>query len=115
MDLDFIGKLLGGQTSSSPISALLPLLLGGKTPDLSSLLGSFPSRPAVAEGDRSFPPLFGEKTVENSLEKEGMMQLLGNLFPTKPTQLPAQKTVEKYPYELQYNRPYKYKSNNNSK
>ena len=38
MNADLIKNLLKGQ-GDSPITTLLPMLFGGKTPDLSSLLG----------------------------------------------------------------------------
>ena len=108
MDLDFLTKMLGGsgEKSANPLMTLLPLLLGGKGGDLSSLLGggkSHFSMGASRDDNTSFPPLFGSSSG-NSVGENGLMNLLGNFFPTKK-ESSQEKPSSAYPYELQYNRP----------
>lgn len=118
MDLDFLSKMIGGQGGSNPLAALLPLLLGGKGLDFSSLLGGvgkvFPS--AFSEkkenSENTFPPLFGNQESNFSSEN-GLMNLLGNMISPKksapaPSPAPSSAPVTpEYPYELQYNRPFR--------
>ena len=111
MDLDFLTKLFGGSSASDPISTLLPLLLGGKSLDLPSLLGKLTSgsTPASARGS-DYPPLFGEKRSDAMGGNGGLFNLLGGMLKgvnDKPTNPQNQK---EFPYELQYNHPYSYKN-----
>lgn len=102
MDLDFLSKILGGQgAANNPMTSLLPLLLGGKAPDLSSFFGK--AKAGGSDGD--FPPLFGNPSTAQSAEK-GLVNLLGNLFPSGNNPAPTPKATFEYPYELQYNRPF---------
>jgi len=102
MDLDFIGNLLKGQGGSNALTTLIPLLLGSKTPDLSSLFSS--SKNSVKSDNDSFPPLFGDNAAQNS-GANGMFDLLKGLIPNVPSRKEAPIASEQYPYELQYNRP----------
>ena len=108
MDLGFLSGLLGEQgKNNSAISMLLPLLFGGKTPFLDqnggigNLLGALKGKETASES--VFPPLFGnEKT--NAKGQNELVDIIGNFL--KPNSANGtKKTADKYPYELQYNRP----------
>ena len=111
MDLDFLSNLFKGQGGGGPLTALLPLILGGKTSDLSSLLGSFGmGKDAVKQND-PFPPLFSEQASKQTPSADNMIGLLKGLLPSAPTPPASSQPATEYPYELQYNRPYKSKTN----
>ena len=100
MDADLINNLLKGQ-GGSPIAALLPILLGGNAPDLSSLLGGIVGTKPSSGDD--YPPLFGESPSNRPLD---MMGLLKGILPSTPPPQKESVAQPEYPYELQYNRPY---------
>ena len=104
MNLDFLSGLLKGQGGSSPLTALLPLLLGGNKPSLSSLLGAF-GRSDAPSGAEAFPPLFGSSASSNTPPDAGLFNVLNRLFASRPEAKKEEKTSAEYPYELQYNRP----------
>ena len=100
MNADLIKNLLKGQ-GDSPITTLLPMLFGGKSPDLSSLLGGIVGSSPSTEDD--YPPLFGESPSNRPLD---MMGLLKGFLPATPPPQKESSPLPEYPYELQYNRPY---------
>ena len=102
MDLGFLSGLLGGQGNST-LTMLLPLLLGGKTPDLNGLLSALSK--GGAEKQSGFPPLFGDGGERSFPKDSGLFNMLGKMFASAPANKDNAQTGEKYPYELQYNRP----------
>ena len=111
MDLGFFTEMLGGK-GANPLTMLLPLLLGGKSPDLSALMKLFSQRNDHGQSENSdqnadYPPLFGSGTSSIDADKGDIMQVLGKMIPQKPKESEPQKQTEEYPYELQYNRPFK--------
>ena len=111
MDLGFLTEMFGGK-GTNPMAMLLPLLIGGKSPDLSSLMGLFSkanNKDALQNSDQSadFPPLFGTNAPYGDRNKGDILQLLGKMLPPKTMDKQVQKDNEEYPYELQYNRPFK--------
>ena len=103
---DMISKLLGGQGGTNPLMTLLPMLLGGKSLDLSSLLGSVSGNVEGVEKGNSFPPLFGAVPPGATSSSAGIMDLLGRFIPPRSNAPETQQAPPAYPYELQYNRPY---------
>ena len=103
MDLGFLSGLLGGQGNST-LTMLLPLLLGGKSPDLNGLLSALTK--SGEEKQRGFPPLFGENEQKYAATDSGLFNMLGKMLTSAPANKKdsAQASAE-YPYELQYNRP----------
>ena len=104
MEPDFISNLLKGAGGSSPLTALLPLLLGGNKPNLSSLFGSFGESNTKSNVDE-FPPLFGRSDQTQSATDNGIFNVLNRFFSTRQDAQSNCKTTVQYPYELQYNRP----------
>ena len=103
MDLGFLSGLLGGQGNST-LTMLLPLLLGGKSPDLNGLLAALTK--GGEEKQSGFPPLFGENGQRSTPADNGLFNILGKMLTPAPAKKndSAQASAE-YPYELQYNRP----------
>ena len=114
MDLGFLTKVLAGQGGgSSPMSMLLPMLLGAKgsgskpagNSDLAGILSELLGQKREDQG--SFPPLFGDEEAGDGSLKNPLLNIVGNLMPgMQKTKENPQKTIE-YPYELQYNHPYR--------
>lgn len=102
MDLGFLSGLLGGQGNST-LSMLLPLLFGGKMPDINGLLSVL--NKGTREKQDGFPPLFGENE-QRPAAGDGLFNMLGKMLTSAPANKNenAQASAE-YPYELQYNRP----------
>ena len=107
MDLDFITKLLGGKGNNA-MTMLLPLLLGGRSFDFSSVLGALTKQKPQGDSEaepNSYPPLFGMATAQTTEKQGDIMQFFGQMIPSSvPKQ--EEKQRQEYPYELQYNRPY---------
>ncbi|GEM_PF-3338092 len=120
MNGDLLSGLFQGK-GNSMLTALLPLLLGGKRQggdlsDMSSLLSALTGGNLSAmqgtpkgEGGASFPPLFGGKEEKGSSAGD-VLPILRTLLdpssraPAPPSEkTPAPENV--YPYELQYNHP----------
>lgn len=112
MDLGILSGFLGGQKKdNSMLATLLPMLLGGKlssntggaTGDLLSSL----FKGAPREKGEDFPPLFGGVTGENSTTQIGLSDLLGKVMSAPQGNNKPAPSHPEYPYELQYNRPFK--------
>ena len=109
MNLDFLSGMFGGQgNNGNLIGMLLPMFLGGKGLDLSSMFGNKPNDKSTSSTSDSFPPLFGSNAGSGSGDMNGLFQILGNLGKrTEVTKKADPVKDNAYPYELQYNRPYK--------
>jgi len=104
MDPDFLSNLLKGQGGQNPLTALLPLFLGGNKSNLSSLLGSFGGAAQQEKGE-SFPPLFGAPSPSSPSSDTGIFNVLSQFFSSRSNIKTETKSPDPYPYELQYNRP----------
>ena len=108
MNPDFLSDLLKGQGGANALTAFLPMLLGGKKPDLSSLIGSLTGA-TNQKDDSAYPPLFGDSKADSLSSPSGILGLFRNLIPSADRQksdAPKEDPVRsEYPYELQYNRP----------
>ena len=109
MNLDLLSGLIGGQGNGNPIAMLIPMLLGGKGLDFGSMLGKKGGNVGQSgSGNDCFPPLFGRKSEMNGQDINGLFRLLGNMNANSPSQKEDSHEKEKdFPYELQYNRPYR--------
>ena len=110
MDLGFLSGLLGNkEKGNSPLTMLLPLLLGKNGDDRGNnpLQGLFAN---MMNGNKAsedaFPPLFGAGE-EKKNDFNGLLNMIGKLSPSAPNISSEENIVPDYPYELQYNRPEK--------
>ena len=104
MDLGFLSGLIGGQGKDNTLATLLPLLLGGKG-NLAQMLGPL-LKGSSRDGDKGFPPLFGEQNTAASGVQNGMLDFLGNMIKRNENKTNNEELKTEYPYELQYNRPF---------
>ena len=113
MDLGFLTKLLAGQGgANSPMSMLLPMILGAKgtlsgsagTPDVMGMISGLMGQ--KREEQTSFPPLFGNENEGDRTADSGLWNMLGSLMPSQQKTKDYPKNTSEYPYELQYNHPY---------
>ena len=111
MNPDILSNLLGGN-GNAMLGMLIPLLLGGKGTTLpksgadgnsllNALLGAKPST-------APYPPLFGERFSSANASSGDLLNMLGSLMPKgKEATPPEEPNPPAYPYELQYNRPFR--------
>lgn len=113
MNLDFLSGLLGGQNGNSMLGMLLPLILGGNKGGISSsvggnlggILSAFTNEKGKGN-ENAFPPLFGSD--EDDSGQNGIWNMIGSLLPKSGEKAPvSSQSHPNYPYELQYNRPYR--------
>ena len=108
MNLDLLSGLIGGQGNGSPIAMLLPMLLGGKGVDFGSIFGKKGGNTGQSGvGNDGFPPLFGRNAETNGQDINGLFRLLGNMNGNISLKKEDSLPKKEFPYELQYNRPYR--------
>ena len=107
MDLGFLSGLFGGENNAM-LSALLPLLLGGKTSgglDPTALGGILSGLLKTQQKEDAFPPLFGSEEGNPAADPNGLFNILGSMLSAPQGKKSESSQAGKYPYELQYNRP----------
>ena len=107
MNTDLLSGLLGGQGNNSLLTTLLPLLIGGKSLDARSLLSSIGSSGGKKPNSEEYPPLFGSQNGRVN-PSDSLLNMLFGMMPQgkKEVDTPSS-SAPTYPYELQYNRPFK--------
>ena len=113
MNSDFLSGLLGGQGNNNLLATLIPLLLGGRSLDPKALLSGTDGLGNLFSGGHNgnaeeFPPLFGALDSGPKNPANSLWNMLSGIMPQgkKETATPPPSSSE-YPYELQYNHPYK--------
>ncbi|MBO7390841.1 MAG: hypothetical protein J6U39_05285 [Clostridia bacterium] len=111
MDLGFLSGLIGGEgKDQSMLTALLPMLLGGKFSQngnampndiLSSIF-----KGGARENIENYPPLFGGSNEVNLASRNNLSDILGRVLSSPVPNRVSPEPKSDYPYELQYNRPY---------